>query len=179
MVLSRADNRRGYLSCTHHRCLQRKMFSIHCFQYMFLTWRLNMSVIAERRPDLQGNWILVNIAACLHCGTEEQPAACMSSTAGERKPCVEMQSGCCHCSSVHTHIMTCVLVKCSSTRCFRFIIILLLCWRLYNSHGFEVISFAFAMKRTFIFIEKIFYIHYIDFFMRIKTISPLSNLCKM
>lgn len=88
-----------------------------------------MSVIVERRlgVDLQSNLIPVNIAACLRCGIEEQPAACMSSTAGERKPCVEMQSGCCQCSSAHTHIVTCVLVKCSSTRCFRFIIILLLC----------------------------------------------------
>lgn len=87
-------------------------------------------------------------------------AASVSSTAGEREAlCWNAERRlsvwlCAH-THTHTHIMTCVLVKRSSTQRFRFIIILLLCWRLYNSHGFEVIFFlAFAMKRTFIFIEK-------------------------
>lgn len=38
--------------------------------------------------DLQSNVIQVNTAACLHRGTEEQPAARMSSTAGEKRSVV-------------------------------------------------------------------------------------------
>lgn len=53
----------------------------------------------ETQVVLQSNWIL-------HCGTEEQPTACIYSTAGERKPCVVMQHGCCRCSSALTHTST-------------------------------------------------------------------------
>lgn len=179
MFSSRVDGGGGCLPCTYHDC--NKTY----FDEFLATCFLNLDVecvsycCEEAGVDGQSNPILVNVAACLHCGTEEQPAACMSSTAGERKPCVEMQSGCCQCSSPLTHIMTCVLVKCSSTRCFRFIIILLLCWRLYNSHSFEVISFAFAMKRTFIFIEKnlIYTLHWLLYEnknnLTIATVKPL------
>lgn len=156
------------------------MFVIHFLWRVFLNMEVECVSYCWEEPwvDVRSNLMLVNIAVCLHSGTEEQPA-CVSSTAGERKPCVEMQSGCCQCSSAHTHIMTCVLLKCSSTRCFRFIIILLLCWRLYNSHSFEVISFAFAMKRTFIFIEKnlIYTLHWLLYenknSLTVATVKPL------
>lgn len=112
----------------------------------------------ETWVDLQSNLILVNIAACLHW--DWRAASSLHVFHCRRKEaCVEMQSGCCQCSSAHTHIRTCVLVKCSSTRCFRFIIILLLCWQLYNSPNFEVISFCICYEENLYIYRKKSYIY--------------------
>ena len=171
VIIPTVDCQDGCLSDMHISLMfVRKHVLIHFYRHIFFYLEVEHVSYhwAETWVDLQSNLILVNIAACLHW--DWRAASSLHVFHCRRKEaCVEMQSGCCQCSSAHTHIRTCVLVKCSSTRCFRFIIILLLCWQLYNSPSFEVISFCICYEENlYIYRKKIVYIHYIDCFMRIK-----------